>query len=101
VPQIGVTQGINALRTVFPQLWFDADKCAAGLLALKSYRYDSKPGDPELSLNPVHDASSHAADAARMMAVALREAPERKPLDLKPVRKTLNMHGDLNGGWMG
>jgi phage terminase large subunit len=102
VPQIGVTQGINALRTVFPQLWFDAEKCAPGLLALKSYHYDSNPGDPELSLNPVHDASSHAADAARMMAVALREAPERKPLDLTPRRKTLNLgHGDAGGAWMG
>lgn len=102
VPQIGVSAGINALRTVFPQLWFDETKCAAGLLALKSYHYDSKPGDPELSLNPVHDASSHASDAARYMAVALREAPERKPLDLAPRRKMLNLaHGDLNGGWMG
>lgn len=94
VPKLDVVDGINALRTVFPSLWFDADKCRDGIESLKNYRYDVKEG--QLSKSPVHDWSSHAADAARYMAVALREQPRIK-LDLKPRLNLDVMHG---GSWM-
>lgn len=90
-PKIGVSDGINALRTIFPTIWWDAEKCKAGLEALKAYHYDVKEG--QLSRNPVHDWASHAADAARYLAVALREAPQ-KP-QVKPRAPLAHSHG----GW--
>jgi hypothetical protein len=35
-----VADGINAVRTLFPNMWFDRDKCADGVQALRYYRYD-------------------------------------------------------------
>lgn len=78
VPQVGVKDGIDALRMLLPRCWIDATKCAIGIEALKAYRekIDEKRG---ISLGPLHDWASHAADAARYMAVALQEqeAPRR------------------------
>lgn len=78
-PNIGVKDGIDALRMLLPKCWIDAKRCALGLDALKQYRekVDEKRG---ISLGPLHDWTSHAADAARYMAVALQEQTSvRKP----------------------
>ena len=77
VPQIGVKDGIDALRMLIPRMWIDARKCALGLDALKQYRekIDEKRG---ISFGPLHDWTSHASDAARYMAVALQNPPEPK-----------------------
>lgn len=77
-PNIGVKDGIDALRMLLPKCWIDAKKCSAGLDALKQYRekIDEKRG---VALGPLHDWSSHAADAARYMAVALQEQTQTKP----------------------
>lgn len=77
-PNIGVMDGINALRMTIPKMWFDAKKCELGLESLKQYRekIDEKRG---ISYGPLHDFSSHAADAARYMAINL-QAPAGKPV---------------------
>jgi phage terminase large subunit len=63
-------------------VWFDADKCTDGLNHLRRYRYDVDPETGQFSKEPLHDDASHAADAFRYLAVALREkkaAPVMKP----------------------
>lgn len=79
VPNISVEDGINALRTIFKDCWFDADKCSDGLQALRRYRYDVDPDTKQFSRKPLHDESSHYADAARYMAVAMRDGKVKKP----------------------
>ena len=66
-----VEDGINAVRVTLPKCWFDAKRCARGVDALKLYRaaYDDKLG--VLRPNPVHDWTSHAADAFRYLAMTL------------------------------
>jgi phage terminase large subunit len=74
--KLGVADGINAARTVFRQCWFDAEKCADGLQALRHYKY----GETAAGLatrEPVHDWASHAADAFRYFAVAI-QTPARE-----------------------
>jgi phage terminase large subunit len=63
--------GINAVRVFLPKCWFDAEKCARGIDALKLYRaqYDDKL--QALRPQPVHDWTSHAADAFRYLALTL------------------------------
>ncbi len=73
VPRLSVADGINALRTLFPVIWWDQAKCADGLNCLRRYRYDKDPDTGQLSRNPLHDDASHGADAARYMAVAVRQ----------------------------
>lgn len=98
VPKLPLTDGINALRTMFPGLWFDAEKCREGLEALKNYHYDVK--DAQLSNKPVHDWSSHAADAARYMAIALKQPAPALVYDCAPPVQQFH-HGRSQGlGWM-
>lgn len=61
--------GINAARLVLPKCWFDAERCAVGLEALQHYRWDYNTRIHEFKPVPVHDWSSHGADAFRTFAV--------------------------------
>ena len=64
-----IDDGIQAVRTLFPRLWFDAVKCADGLNVLRSYQklYDDKR---QMYLDePYHNWASHGADALRYFAV--------------------------------
>lgn len=62
---------INASRALIPVTWFDAERCATGLLRLRSYR---KRWNRSLSAytGPLHDSASHGADAFGEFAVNRR-----------------------------
>jgi phage terminase large subunit len=66
-----VEDGINAVRMVLPRCWFDDKKCARGVDALKLYRADYDTALQALRPQPVHDWTSHAADAFRYLAMTL------------------------------
>lgn len=73
VPRLSVADGINAARTLFPNCWFDSDKCADGLNALRRYRYGINPQTGQWTAEPLHDDASHAADALRYFALAMQD----------------------------
>jgi phage terminase large subunit len=52
-------------------MWFDANKCEQGISALKLYRAEWDENRKALKPNPVHDWTSHAADAMRYLCMAL------------------------------
>lgn len=68
VPLHNVLDGINAVRRMLDRTWIDREHCGRGLEALRQYRreYDEKLKD--WKLNPLHDWSSHGADALRTFA---------------------------------
>lgn len=70
-PMHRVEDGINAVRTIIPRTWFDKRKCARGIDALKLYRSEYDDKLQALKPRPVHDWTSHAADAARYLAMTL------------------------------
>lgn len=70
-PMHRVEDGINAVRTIIPRCWFDAKKCARGIDALKLYRSEYDDRLQALKPRPVHDWTSHAADAFRYLAMTL------------------------------
>jgi phage terminase large subunit len=78
-PRLPVAEGINAARTIFNRCWFDQERCADGLSALRRYRYDVDEQTGRFSPRPLHDDASHAADAFRYLAVALQPRAEPKP----------------------
>jgi phage terminase large subunit len=80
VPNLSVEDGINATRTVFGNLWFDAEKCADGLQSLRHYRYEMDEKNGTLRKTPLHDFASHDADALRYLCVALSEKPKAEPV---------------------
>ena len=69
---------IRPLRRALPRLWFDGRHCAAGLAALRSYRRQWRPRQEQFSSGPLHDGSSHAADALRYAVTGFR--PPERPL---------------------
>lgn len=84
VPQQGLEDGIHALRMVLPRCWIDEDKCEPLTEALHHYRWDIDKQSGSLKPRPIHDWSSHFADAARYMAVAMQEARPSKAINVTP-----------------
>jgi phage terminase large subunit len=79
IPQAKVADGINAVRTIFPQCWFDAEKCDAGLKGLRRYQWGPPSSSGVLRREPLHDDASHPADALRTMAMSIKTPPAAKP----------------------
>lgn len=81
-----VEDGINAVRTLLPRCWFDAEKCQRGYDALRLYRSEWDDKLQTLRAHPVHDWASHAADAFRYLAMAF----DRR-IDLSKFNRQLEM----------
>ena len=73
--KLPVEDGIQAVRSLLPKCWFDKEKCGAGLEALRMYRREYDERRQEYRLRPVHDWTSHYADALRYFAVEHRATP--------------------------
>lgn len=80
VANIRVEDGINAGRMLLPRCYFNRTACAGLIDALRQYRekIDEKRN---ISMGPLHDWSSHDADAFRYMAVSLQEYRDFKTQD--------------------
>lgn len=78
-----VEDGINAVRVVLGQCWFDKERCGDGFELLQMYRADYDEKHSVFRNRPLHDFTSHASDALRYMSMAYRElkpaAPPPKP----------------------
>jgi hypothetical protein len=72
-----VEEGIHAVRMLLPRCYFDKEKTKVGLEALQHYRRDYNERLNEFKATPVHDWSSHAADAFRGLAVR-HQVPKMK-----------------------
>lgn len=72
-------QRIETARRLFPQMWFDEARCAAGLDAIGWY-HEKRDAERGIGLGPNHDFSSHAADAFGLVAIAYREPVSAKPI---------------------
>lgn len=70
-----VADGINAVRTILPRCWFDAEKCAKGIDALKAYRREWDEKLKTFHDRPVHDWASHPADSFRYLALGVDAVP--------------------------
>jgi len=88
-PRIGPEDGIEVVRRMLPRTWIDAAKCDVGLRAIRDYREKVDP-KRRVSLGPLHDWTSHAADALRYLMTAYEE----------PRAKTERPRVAA-GGWMG
>jgi phage terminase large subunit len=82
VPDHKLMDGINATRETLPKCWFNAERTEYGLDALRQYRSEYDDKALVFDDKPLHDWTSHAADAFRYLAMAWRVlAPEPEPED--------------------
>ena len=65
VHKVEIQEGVNAVRTLFPLCYFDAEKCKLGLKALQNYHREWDSDKKEFKQKPVHDWSSDFADSFR------------------------------------
>ena len=86
VPRIEqVTTGIQLVRNIMGECWFDETACALGLQRMQNYR---KERDPRLGVykpTPRHDENSEGADAFRQFAQGWSEPAT--PAGSRPSRK--------------
>ena len=68
-----VENGIAAVRMLLPRCRFDKDKCAKGLEALRQYQRAWDDVRKDFQPKPLHDWTSHAADAFRYLALGIKE----------------------------
>jgi len=95
LPTTALSAQINAARTVFANCYFDEDKCADGLNALRHYRYEVDENG-QFSKTPLHDWSSHGASAFMSFGISANERAERK----KTPEEHMRMFGGHDAGWM-
>jgi len=72
LPRSSIDDGINAVRVLLSRCKFDRDRCERGLDCLRQYQ---KAWDDErrcFALKPLHDWTSHGADAFRTLAQGIR-----------------------------
>jgi phage terminase large subunit len=81
--QLSVADGINAVRTLFPQLYFDANLCADGLQYLRRYQWGPVTALGVARREPLHDDASHPADALRTLAVGIKESGQKSKKNLE------------------
>jgi len=91
-PKLSIDDGIEAVRSLLVNAWFDEVKCKHGILALKNYHKEYDDRNKVFKSHPEHDWSSHASDAMRTRAVTLKthRTPSRHHYGARS-----------NGSWMG
>lgn len=103
VPRTDSVAGdLNICRTVFASCWFDREKTPDGVSALRHYRYGVDENTGRRSRLPIHDQSSHGADAFRTFAVGMRgEAGGRMSARRERAMAVESMReGEQDHGWM-
>ena len=76
VPLATVDDGINAVRRMLPLCVFHP-RCETGLNALEQYRREWDDEKKCFKNKPLHDWTSHAADAMRYLAMSYKATPRR------------------------
>lgn len=89
-----VEEGIHAARMLLARCWIDATRCKALLEALQHYRREYNSRLAEFRATPVHDWSSHAADAMRYLATWYKPTAPRQ--QYRPTMQRVS-----NDSWLG
>ena len=92
-PNIQVDDGIEAVRSIIPRCYFDEKKCSILVEALRQYRKDYDEKNKVYKNRPLHDWSSHGADAFRYLALGTR--------DINKNRQNLPSFADSNYNVLG
>lgn len=72
-----IEDGINAVRTTLPMCFFHEDNCRRGLECLYNYRKEYNEKMQTFVNKPIHDWSSHGADAFRYLCLGLTHLQSR------------------------
>jgi hypothetical protein len=71
-PKVNFDDGIEAMRYIFPKLRMDKNNCSLGVRALREYARHYDELNACFRPKPIHNWTSHIADALRYLAVNYR-----------------------------
>jgi phage terminase large subunit len=71
-PSLSIDDGIQATRLFLRTTWFDAERCKRGVEALRQYRRDWDEKGKTWRMRPLHDWTSHSADAMRYLVTGYK-----------------------------
>lgn len=86
--QLGVQDGIEAVREIFPRCWFDESNCEKGIDALTEYTKEFDEERQEYKPKPVRNWATHGSDSFRTFAVG-HNTKRRDPIIEKPKKKII------------
>jgi hypothetical protein len=66
-----VDVGIQRTRSMLKQCWFDSRRCEHGINCLENYRKPYNEINNVYGMKPIHDWTSHGADAFRYLSAAI------------------------------
>jgi hypothetical protein len=92
VPKLSIEDGIHYTQLLLNRCWIDMESCKKLLEALRNYHRKFNDTLQTFSNKPVHDWSSHACDAMRVLAVGLEEVDDGKK---SPQRTAMNYYNPL------
>ena len=93
VPKLPVEDGLHAAQMLIPRCWFDQERCKPGLESLRHYHRAYNERLRSFRNTPVHDWSSHAADAFRYLSVGIKEGQAWQRAPQKIADSTYNPLG--------
>lgn len=70
--KLSIENGIEAVRSIFPRLFFDEIKCKQLIKALENYRKEFDDKNQVYKTRPLHNWASHGCDAFRYLAIAVK-----------------------------
>ena len=73
VPNIGISEGIELARGLFPRLWIDTERCNYFIKCAENYHKKFNERLNVYSDKPEHDWSSHTMDAFRYLAITMNK----------------------------
>lgn len=88
--KLPVADGISTVKVNFNRFFFDEERTRRGLECLKMYRMQEDVKKETFSLVPVHDWTSHAADAIRTAVMAMPENGRNAAWNM-PIRRNLKV----------
>jgi phage terminase large subunit len=86
-PRSSISDRVNAARVLISRIKFNATKCARGLDALRSWRYEYDEEKKIFSSDPMHDWASHDGDGFSYGCLIMQQAepPPPKPEDMRGI----------------
>ncbi len=97
-PQLDLETGIEQVRRILSQCWFDEKECERGISALTEYTKEWDEKSKVFAPRPLHNWASHGADAFRTMAVLHQGKQHHRPESGPRDRYADNRRG--RGTWM-
>lgn len=72
IPATSQQNSIEATRMTLPRCWFDEEKCAQGIEALRQYQFEFDEDKKTFKSKPRHDWASHGSDAFEIIGQVWR-----------------------------